>query len=115
MNENDFSLHFLKTGSLSQTHISVFQKNIKTGLFGTTFQELIKFKSGNLFLGHPAEKTDASKFQFFEIQVLVFNYRRISISQMFENLGFVRLKGSGHIDNTSFLSSIIQVQGNHSI
>ena len=70
-----------------------YSKNIKTGLFGTTFQELIKFKSGNLFLGHPAEKTDASKFQFFEIQVLVFNYRRISISQTFENLGFVRLKG----------------------
>ena len=38
------------------------------------------------------EKADASKFQVFEIQVFVFNYRRISRSQIFENLGFLRFK-----------------------
>ena len=46
------------------------------------------------FSGHTIEKADASKFQIFEIQVFVFNYRRISISQMFENLGFLRFKGA---------------------
>ena len=44
------------------------------------------------FLGHLIEKADASTFQSFEIQAFVFNYRRISISQMFENLGFFRFK-----------------------
>ena len=44
------------------------------------------------FLGHPVERTDASKFQIFEIQVFVFNYRRISTRGMFENPGFLRFK-----------------------
>ena len=33
---------------------------------------------------------NASKFQMFEIQVFIFNYRRISINQISENPGFLR-------------------------
>ena len=63
-----------------------FKKN-KTGPLGLTVQELLKFESGNL-LGHPLDRMNASKFQIFEIQVFIFNYSRISISRISENLGF---------------------------
>ena len=43
-------------------------------------------------MGHLIEKADASQLQIFEIQAFVFNHRRISISQMFENLGCLRFK-----------------------
>ena len=76
MNENDFTLHHLKTESLSQNRTSAFQKH-QTGLFGSIFHELFKCKSENIFMGHPVEKTDDSKFQIFEIQVFVFKYRKI--------------------------------------
>ena len=45
------------------------------------------------FLGHLLERMNASKFQIFEIQVFVFNYSQISISQVSKNLGFLRFKG----------------------
>ena len=72
----------------------IFQhsKKNKTGSLGLTVQELFMFESGNL-LGHPLEKMNASKFQIFEIQVFIFNYNRISISQTSENIGFSRFRG----------------------
>ena len=70
----------------------IFQhsKKIKTGLFGSTFQELFKFKKWEPFLGHLVERTDASKFQIFKIQI---NKWQLSIKQMFENPRFLRFKG----------------------
>ena len=44
-------------------------------------------------MGHPLERMNASKFQIFEIQVFIFNYRQILISQISENLGVLRFKG----------------------
>ena len=74
----------------------IFQhsKKDKTGSLGLTVQELLtcKFESGNLF-GTPLKRMNASEFQIFEIQVFIFNYSRISISQISENLGFLRFKG----------------------
>ena len=74
----------------------IFQqsKNNKTGPLGLTVQELLKFDSGNLF-GTPFRKNEGFKISDFEIQVFVFNYSRISTSQISENLpnGFLRLKG----------------------
>ena len=73
----------------------IFQhsKKNKTGPLGLTVQKLLKFESGNLF-GTPLERMNASKFQIFEIQVFIFNYNRISVSQISENLGgFLRFKG----------------------
>ena len=74
----------------------IFQhsKKNKTGPLGLTVQELLtcKFESGNLF-ETPLERMNASKFRIFEIQVFIFNYSRISISQISENLGFLRFKG----------------------
>ena len=73
---------------------TIFQhsKKIKTGLFGSTFHKNYSSLKVATFLGHLIEKADASKFQIFDIQVFAFNYRRISINQMFENLGFLRFK-----------------------
>ena len=68
------------------------EKN-KTGPLGLTVQELHKFLKWKPFLGHPLERMNASKFQIFEIQVFIFNHSRISISQISENLGFLRFKG----------------------
>ena len=44
-------------------------------------------------MGHPLERLNASKFQIFEIQAFIFNSRQISISQISENLGLLRVKG----------------------
>ena len=72
----------------------IFQhsKKIETGPLGSTVQNFSSSKVGT-FLGHPLERINASKVQIFEIQVFIFNYRRISISQISENLGFLRFKG----------------------
>ena len=43
-----FPVYYIKTGSLSKTHISA-SKKIETGPVGPTVQELFKFESGNLF------------------------------------------------------------------
>ena len=64
-------LHFITLRQEASVKL-IFQhsRNIKTGLFGSTFQELFKFKSGNLVSGHNVEKTDTSKFQILESKFL---------------------------------------------
>ena len=71
----------------------IFQhsKKNETGPLGLTVQELLKSESGNLF-GTPLEIMNPSKFQIFEIQVFIFKYSGILISQIYENLGFLRFK-----------------------
>ena len=64
----------------------------KTDPLGLTVQELLKFESGNLF-GTPLRKDECFKISDFEIQVFIFNYSRISISRISENLGVLRFKG----------------------
>ena len=82
-----FLLIVLKWKPQSNSYFSI-PKRLK--LVFLALQELFKFKNGNIF--GPVERTDASKFQIFEIQVFVFNYRQISIRQMFENPEFLRFK-----------------------
>ena len=74
----------------------IFQhsKKNKSGSLGLTVQELLKFERGNLF-GTPLERMIASECQIFEIQVFIFNYSRISISQIYENLDLMGIVATG--------------------
>ena len=57
--------YYIKTGSLSKTHISAFQKDRNcTGPLRSTVQELFKFESGNL-LGTPFRKDECFKISDF--------------------------------------------------
>ena len=72
----------------------IFQhsKRSKLVLLARQFKNYSRFKVGTVF-GDPLQRMNASKFQIFEIQVFIFNCSRISISQIFENIGFLRFKG----------------------
>ena len=77
-------------GGFAAYHISALQKD-QNWSFWLNISRVIQVWNWEPFLGHLIEKADASKFQTFEIKVFVFNYRQISIRQMFENLGYFKI------------------------
>ena len=78
-----FPAYYIKTGSLSQTRISAFQKDQNWSFFAQHSKSYSNLKVG-AFFGTPCRK-------MLEIQVFVFNYRRISISQMFEKFRICKI------------------------